>query len=289
MLVSEFITKLRRFSGDFKTLTRDVFDGDGTTVAFRTTHRPIIEGSNNVTVKIGSSVKAEGTDFTLDRDTGLLEFTTAPASGSDNVTIDYYYFNMHDTEWIEIINNIIRETKDYIWDEKIDETTLTSVKNQDDYDLSSISTRILGIIDMWAKKSSETEWKSFQTYGVNPRFYLLKNTLNVRPSFSYTGYLFRFRYLEYYAEVSNTTDTFTIPTKYHNAFEYLCIAEYFDRLAAKKVHETGAKTKDITYTPAETMVNIATRYRKIGQEKLSLVKPVKPAIKIPVIQSGIMS
>ena len=288
MLVSDFITKLRRFSGDFKTLTRDTWDGDGTTTVFRANNHPILEGSANITVRVDGVVKTEGTDFTLDRDTGLLEFTSAPASGSDNVTMDYYYFNVGDTEWLEIINNIVRDTKNDIWQDKVDETSLDSVKDADEYDLDTISTNILGVIDVWAKKSAETEWKALPVLGINMFYHPERNTLVCRPSFSSSEFDLRIRYLEYYDELSATTDTFDIPTKYHNVFEYLCTAEYFDRLAARKAQETAARTKDITYTPAEVLIALARNYRNIGQEKLKRVKPIKPPVKIQYLQGGII-
>lgn len=288
MKISEFITKLRRFSGDFQTLTRDTWDGDGTATVFRTNNHPILEGSANVTVRVDGVVKTENADFTLDRDTGLLTFTDAPASGSDNITMDYYYFNLGDTEWLEIINNIIRDTKDDIWKDKVDEDTLNSVKDADEYDLDSISTDILAVIDVWAKKSAETEWKALPTLGINMFYHPERNVLVCRPSFSSSGFDLRIRYLEKYSEYSTTSDTFDIPTKYHNAIEYLCVAEYFDRLAAKKAQETAAKTKDITYTPAEVLIALARNYRNIGQEKLKKIKPIKPPVKIQYLQGGII-
>jgi len=286
MTVAEFITKLRRFSGDFKILTRDAWDGDATTKAFRSNNRPILEG--NITVKVGSAVQVETTDFTLDDDTGLLEFVSAPASGSDNVTIDYYYFNMGDTEWLEVINNIIRDTKNDIWTDKLDETTFDSVKNQNDYDLDSMSTRILGIIEVWAKKSAEIEWKALPALGINMFYHQENNNLVCRPSFSSADFDLKIRYLEWFAEYTATTETFAIPTKYYNVFEYLCLAEYFDRLAARKAHEMAAKTKDITYTPAEVLIAMARNYRKIGLKKLSKIKTAKPPLKIQYLQGGII-
>ena len=107
MLVSEFITILRRSSKDLPVLTRDTFDGDGITSVFRTREAPILEDS--FTVKVGGTIQVEDTDFTIDRDTGVITFTSAPVSGSDNISIAYQYVNTSDTEWLEIINDILLE------------------------------------------------------------------------------------------------------------------------------------------------------------------------------------
>ena len=68
--------------------TTDTFSGDGTTTTFTLTNEYILMNSVTVTVG-GSTTKA----YNLNRITGELEFDTAPASGTDNITVEYTYLD----------------------------------------------------------------------------------------------------------------------------------------------------------------------------------------------------
>ena len=72
------------------TSTTDEFDGDGQTTAFTLTN----VGVKNVSaVTVGGTAKTFGTDYTVSygSSTTTVTFTTAPASGTDNVDVTYTY------------------------------------------------------------------------------------------------------------------------------------------------------------------------------------------------------
>lgn len=64
----------------------DVGTGDGTTTTFTLANTPVLEDSE--TIYIDGVVQNRGTDYTIDYDTGVVTFTTAPANGS-TITADY--------------------------------------------------------------------------------------------------------------------------------------------------------------------------------------------------------
>ena len=50
-------------------------------------------------VTVGNDVKTAGTDYTFDQDSGVVTFTSAPASGTDNVVIEYTYISYEYTSF----------------------------------------------------------------------------------------------------------------------------------------------------------------------------------------------
>jgi hypothetical protein len=285
MLVSAFITILRRYANDIPVLTRDLWDGDGATLAFRTKHNPIV--NTDYSLYVGSTLQTETTDYTLDKDSGLIEFVSAPAAGSDNVSFTYYYANLSDTGWIDVINNVIRDWKEKIWVDAIDETAFTTVANQDDYDMDTIDTKIFAVLGVWL--SSGTTYWADASSETNVRYFKEQNILNFRPAFDSSGYTMRIRYLKSYAEISAVTDTFTIPERYHSAFQHACAAEYLDRFTMKMINDSGAKVKEETYKTLETIARMADRNRLIAREKLGKVRPIMPATSIQTIMYGVKS
>jgi len=67
------------------TNTTDTFSGDGTTTTFQLTNEYIFVDSETVTVD------NEDIGYTLNYITGELVFDTAPASGTNNITVNYDY------------------------------------------------------------------------------------------------------------------------------------------------------------------------------------------------------
>lgn len=73
-----------RIQAGFKTS----FSGNGTATVYTLPQTGL--DATTVTATVGGVAKTEGTDFTVDRVNGLVTFTVAPASGTDNVVITAY-------------------------------------------------------------------------------------------------------------------------------------------------------------------------------------------------------
>ncbi|OCZ54311.1 hypothetical protein [Dehalobacter sp. TeCB1] len=67
---------------------KNSFSGNGSATAYTLTLANL--DATTVTCTIGGVAKTEGTDFTVNRTTGVVTFTTAPATGTDNVVITAY-------------------------------------------------------------------------------------------------------------------------------------------------------------------------------------------------------
>jgi len=288
MLYSDLIKKLRVFTGDLETLTRDAWDGDGSTQGFRTTERPILEDS--YTFKVGAVAQTETTDYTLDKDTGMVIATSAPTAGDDNVTLDYKYVRLKDDEWLEIVKNSIREWRKKMWTDSIDSTTLTSVASQSEYDLSTISERIFKVIGVWYRTNSNYDWISLDT-DFNVKYMQEQNKLQVRPYIDTSGYYLKVRYLEYYDDDIALTDTVAddIADRYFSALQYKCGVEYLDRFMAKMITQMGSKVTKETYESLGSVVQLKREYERKAEAIISRVKPIMPATNIPVAKFKVKS
>ncbi|GAG85037.1 unnamed protein product, partial [marine sediment metagenome] len=181
MIVAQFISKLRVELKDFPRVQRDRWDGDGSTLLFLASTVPIKDAS--YVVKVGGVTKTETTHYTLDRDTGELLFTTgnAPASASDNVEMTYRSVKIRDEDYIEIICDAIDYFKWKFWKMAIDTTTLTSVKDQYEYDCSGV-TNILYVINLWYKTAAgSTIWQAMQGL-TNWKYYVEQLKLYIDPT-----------------------------------------------------------------------------------------------------------
>ncbi len=275
MLVSEFITILRRAVKDLPVLTQDLFDGDGNTKFFRTREAPILESSFTVTVD--SITKTETTDYTFDRDTGVITFVSAPASGSDNIAISYKYINTSDTEWLEIINDIVLELRDKIWTDNVDESTLTTVKDQIDYDLSDLSDNdIIDVLEFRIRKNTDQDWHDFSSDN-KWKYQREQKTVILRPGFGIADYLIRIRYLLTFAVFSAVTDTFDIPLRYQEIFKNFARASHIDLIIMKMINNTGSMTKADSFESLQSLENLAVKYKNRGEKILEKVRPIMPA------------
>lgn len=295
MLTSDFIETLRLQVGDLKLLTQDTFEGDGVTVAFRLNERPIVESNYQVYVYSGAAwnLQTETTNYTIDKDTGILTMVSAPALGSssgatndENLRIDYKYSFLRDSDWLQIIKDCLRTWKKKLFTVATNETTHNTVDGQDEYDLDDISTDIFWVIVMEYKTSSEDDWHSIAEMGRNWRYEPTLNKIIVKPAFQATTYDIRYIYLSRLTVPSATTDTFSADTDFHPAIQKYCQALYLERLAMAKIKDTTALVKELSFHPAQTIFQYAKMLRQEAMEELALVKPRYPSQAIQILQEG---
>ncbi len=79
--------------------------GDGSTKEFLLDFYPVKSGS--LTVYVDGVAKTEGTDYTVDYNTGKITFTTAPADGA-SITADYIYYKGSNSEfYVQSIEHLV--------------------------------------------------------------------------------------------------------------------------------------------------------------------------------------
>lgn len=92
---------LRRVVGDPGDPVNDLSSGDAVTTIFYISSPPI--AANSQAVYVGGALKTEGSDYTLDDVSGKLIFSSAPASGTNNILVDYTSVRAPDPDLIEAL------------------------------------------------------------------------------------------------------------------------------------------------------------------------------------------
>lgn len=80
------------------TAQTNTFNGDASTTAFTLSPKPVLPESETVTV--GGVSQTRGTDYTIDNRTGVITFSTAPATGTNNISVSYTSYAA--TDWTQV-------------------------------------------------------------------------------------------------------------------------------------------------------------------------------------------
>ena len=284
MTYTNFISKLRIELKDLPRLQRDRWDGDASTKIFPLSAVSVKDAS--YVVKVGGATKVETTDYAIDKDAGIITFVAAPAAGSDNVECTYQSVNIRDEDYLEVINDGIDYFRWKFWRMDTDEDTLTSVKDQYEYDCSGI-TGILYILKAWYKTSSgATTWQ--EIHGLtNYKYYARLQKLYVDPPFGSSDWLMKLLYLKSFTKGTTVSATLDIPDEWLLPYKFYCYARYYERLIPEKIHETAAVTTLPSYTPAQVMFNIAQSFYEKADKTATKIAPKLPPMSIKQLQEGI--
>jgi len=271
---SIFISKLRAELKDKGTFKKDVWDGDATTLNFPASSSPILEDS--YTVRVGGVIRLETTDYTLDKDTGLLSFIVAPPSGSDNVEMTYRAVKFRDNDFIESINDAIDHFQWKFWKEATNETSITTIKDQYEYDLTPISPNVQYVLNVWYKASgAATVWTAVSSL-TNWKYSTRQNRLFVNPAFSTPSLPLKFLYLVSFTKGTTTSATIDIPDKYLLPYKYFIYARFFERLGFERINEIGAVSQHPFFLNAPNVINISELYFEKARRAAERIAPKLP-------------
>jgi hypothetical protein len=284
MTYAQYITKLRTKLKDFGKLHKETFDGDGTTKNFPLTYAPIKDAS--YTVKVGGVTQTETTHYTIDKDTGIVTFVSAPASGSDNIEVAYQSIKVRDEDYLEFINDAIDHFRWKFWKEADDTTTITTVKDQYEYDLSGL-TGILYPLWCWYKtSSSSTVWIAVQSL-VNWEWLPRQTKLYVNPPFDTSALPMKFRFLQSFTKGTVTSDTLDIPDEWLLPYEFYVKARYYEQLVSEKIHEVGAVTTIKGFLPGPNILNVVEFYYRKAEEVANKIALKLPPLPIKTVTEGV--
>jgi len=91
---------LRWISGRAESTTGITFSGDGSTTDFQLPY-PYYPIKSVDSVTVGGTAQSAPADFAMDYWNGLLQFDSAPASGTDNISVDVSYVP-HPFRWLAV-------------------------------------------------------------------------------------------------------------------------------------------------------------------------------------------
>lgn len=286
MLYSAYISKLRAQVGDVIRMSHLSWTGDGTSKIFELPPDafPVLESS--YTIHVDGVTKTETTDFTLDREAGILTFVTAPAD-TKSITLDCQSVHLQDATWIQIINDTILSLGDDFWKEFVDATSFTTTAQMLSLSLVASQANCIAVYDYWYKASSSGEWQPVENFA-NWR-YDRDNNIIYNGSildFTVSSQLLKIRGLKKYTLGTLTSDTIDVQDKFMTIIDFGTIARYW-RYRYKNVIELISKqTQENTRTPLQELMMLSDRYVRDFENEKARLKPTKPARKIPVYLQG---
>lgn len=288
MLYSEFIAEQRAEVGDDPRVMHVDWVGNGSDTVFQCPldTYPIYDVSGTYVVKIAGTTKTEGSDFTLDKQTGTLVFTVAPTNGVA-VTLDHKAVYLTNASWLKITNNTIKSLGNDFFKEFTDTSNFTTTAGALTLSLVASQPRCIAVYDFAYRQSTVNDWISVETF-TNWRYDQDNNIIYVGgiEAFPVTGELLKIRGLRTFDLGDAISDTIDVQDRFMTIIQYGTNARYWEHRYRDVVELVSKNTMEASRTPLQDLMMLVDRFtRKYETEKAKL-KPTKPAKIIPSFLNG---
>ena len=146
-ILSDLLSRVRLELGDSAKQFDVTLTGDGVTKAFYVGVKPVDSfGANGFAVYVNGTAKAQGTDYTVEENLGIVHFAAAPA---DNAVIEvtgthYRYFTT--SELTTFVNTAVTQHTDNRTDSYGSQVTIASIPTVEEYPVALLAT----IEALWA-------------------------------------------------------------------------------------------------------------------------------------------
>lgn len=287
MTYATYISQLRSQSGDTKRRVHVDFTGDGSTVAFQLPIGtfPVYEDTDTYTVAIAAAVKTEGVDYTFDKGTGLIIFTSAPSNGAA-ITVDCYAVYLSDADWLLVINNSIKSLGKDFFKEFVDET-LTTTAGMLSLSLTSAQPNCIGVYEFWYRRATTENWVTVETYS-NWRHDPDNNKIYISDQFAFptTGHLLKIRGIKTYTLGTATTDTIDVQDRFLTIVELGAMERYYKWRYQDVIELVSKESTENSRTPLQELMMLADRFHRDFEVEKARLKPQKPSRVIPRYKMG---
>jgi hypothetical protein len=287
MTYATYIASLRRQVGDTRRRVHVDWVGNGSDTVFQMPDDtfPVYDGAGSYIVKVNGSTQTEGSNYSLDKETGTLVFSVAPTNGH-TVTIDSSAVYLTDAAWIAVINDVIRSLGKDFFKEFVDDTNFTATSGARSLDLSSDQENCIAVYGFAHRRNTNEDWVPVENY-MNWRYDPDNNILYLGLGDVFiTGELFRVRGLKTYVLGDSTDDDIDVQDSYLTVVEYGCVARYW-RYRYKSVVELVSKqSTESSRTPLQELIMLSDRFDRLYEIEKAKLKPQKPARLIPVYKEG---
>jgi len=288
MLYSEYILQLRNQVGDTRRRAHVDWVGDGATMVFQMPDDtfPVLDQTASYVVKVDGANKTEGTNYSLDKDSGTLIFIDAAPAINKSVTIDCSAVHLTDASWLSIIGATINSMGDNYFKEFVDETSV-STSNITSLSLASAKPFCIAVYEFSYRPSSASDWLPVSNIA-NWRYSKDENKLYIgtREAFPSAGIPFRVRGLNAIQTGTAVGDTIDCPAPFMTVVEYGTLARYW-RWRYKNVVELVSKmTQENTRTPLQELIMLADRFDRLFETEKNKLKPQRPSRIIPSVLQG---
>lgn len=261
------------------------FSGDASTTVFQmpVDTFPVLDEAGSYVVRLGGVVKTENTDFTLDKETGVLTMLVAPGNGVA-LTISCSAVYVLNATYLIAINDVIRSLGNDFWREVTDDATLTTTANMLSLEAPD---NFMAVYDLWLRDGASSDWVTVSNL-TNWRYAEDENMLYFgdREAFPTAGKTMKIRGLKRYTLGDTTDDTIDVQDRYMTLLKFGGAAWYWKYRYKSVVELTTKMTQENTRTPLQEIIMLSDRMQREFEAERAKLKPSKPARTIPIIHPG---
>ena len=270
MLVSAFISTLRRRYNDLPIKHSDLRTGDGSSTVYKTMFSPIKEDSFKLYI---NDALQNSSAYTIDEDTGDFSINIAPSA---EVNAQYQEVKFRDQHWLEAIQSAVDSLGDQFFRSVIGDTSAIALSADiQKYNLPSTCIKLTEILE----SDDFTSAGNWTKPRINMRYDHRSNVLILGGKPTKANYIL-ISYLKRITRPAATTVELDVENNWLELLELKTGAHYHRTLASKTIQQGNATVEEGHFAMAHfrAMANDL----EIMYDKLKVkLKPVMPASEIP--------
>lgn len=275
MIVSAFISVLRRRYNDLPIKHSDLRTGDGSSTVYKTMYSPIKEGSFKL--YIGNALQASS-GYTIDLDTGDL---TLGAATSASVNAQYQEVNFRDQHWLEAIQSATDSLGDQFFRSVVGNTSGMALSaGIQNYNCPTGCIRLTEVLESSDHTSAGSWVKPF----VNTRYDRRSNKLILSAKPTTANYLL-ISYLKRVDRPTAVTSTLDVEDNWLELLELKTGAQYH-RTMSSRIAQQGNATVEEGHLSMAQLRALANDYEAMYESSKKRLKPIMPASEIPYYIHG---
>lgn len=281
MITSALIARLRRKYDDQPKAAQVIREGDGSSTLFNVGRNRVPVMETGYSVYKGTSAQTETSHYTLDKDTGDVQFVSAVVSGV-NAKINFKHANFRDQHWVDAINDSIDRlnargySRQTVWDT----SSFTLSANQQVYNAPTNAIDVYQLlINDGAGNYGEVGAGNWSYNGDRNKI-----ILGYQPSSAASAAVSYLRKLKTYEATSATLD---IKDEWATAIEKGAGAYYFRKMASKIATQGNASVQEghFSFTSLRTQANDLDNEFERESTRMKPAGPPK-TIRFGIPQSG---
>ena len=275
MLVSAFISVLRRRYNDLPKKHSDIRTGDGSSTVYKTMFSPIKESSFKLYIK---NTLQDTSGYTIDLDTGDI---TLGSATSGKINAQYQQVNFRDQHWLEAIQSAVDSLGDQFFRTVIGDTSsMTLSADVQKYDCPSSCIKMTEILES-DDYTTSGDWIKLS---VNKRYDRGSNVLVISSKPSKANYLL-ISYLRKIARPTATTSALDVQDNWLELLE-LKTGAHYHRAMSSRIAQQGNATIEEGHLSMAQLRAMANDFELMYENLKKKLKPIMPASEIPYYIHG---
>lgn len=275
MIVSGFISQLRREYNDLPVKHRDKRPGDGSSTVYKTKFNPIKEGTFKLYI---NNTLQNASGYTIDLDTGDLELG---APTSNEIMAHYQEVKYRDQHWLEAIKGTVQSFGDKFFKMEIRNTSQMALSaGVLVYDCPSTCIRLTEVL----QSDDYTTSGNWVGLGVNNRYDRRANKLILGGKPTRANYL-AISYLKRVPIPAATSDTLDVEDNWLEVINLKVGAKFLRSMANRVAQQGNVKTEE-KHLNVSYLRQLANDNEVMAENLMKKIKPIMPNSKIPFYIEG---